>query len=94
MESAERNGSDLRRLLRSAERFNEAAIRLGFFRRKDTALERERVAVLGHLLRPAPSACGGCAPGEPGFLRRMFDLRAGPARRLDAAAFLAMMRTI
>jgi hypothetical protein len=30
---------------------------------------------------------------EPGFLRRTLDLRAGPARRLDAAAFLAMMRT-
>jgi hypothetical protein len=31
--------------------------------------------------------------GETGFLRRMLDLRAGPARRLDEAAFLAMMRT-
>jgi hypothetical protein len=29
MDSAERKGSDLRRLLRSADRFNDAAIRLG-----------------------------------------------------------------
>jgi hypothetical protein len=32
-------------------------------------------------------------PDEPGFLRRTLDLRADPARRLDEAVFLAMMRT-
>jgi hypothetical protein len=94
MESAERNGSDLRRLLRSAERFNEAAIRLGSLKVKTppwsvsaslcsvtSCDQRRRLAVVGRR-------------EEPGFLRRMFVLRAGPARRLDAAAFLAMMRTI
>jgi hypothetical protein len=81
-------------LLRSAERFNEAAIRLGSFEVKTppssvsaslcpvTACDqRRRLAV-------------AVRRDEPGFLRRMPDLRAGPAPRLDAAAFLAMMRTI
>ena len=93
MESAERNGSDLRRLLRSAERFNEAAIRLGSFDVKTppssvsaslcsvtSCDQRRRLAV-------------AVRPDEPGFLRRTLDLRADPARRLDEAVFLAMMRT-
>ena len=88
MESAERNGSELRRLLRSAERFNEAAIRLGSFEVKTPPLsvsaslcsvtsrdQRRRLVVAAR------------------FLPRMLDLRLGRARRLDAAAFLAMMRT-
>jgi hypothetical protein len=80
-------------LLRSAERFNEAAIRLGSFEVKTppssvsaslcsvtSCDQRRRLAV-------------AVRRDEPGFLRRTLDLRAGPARRLDAAAFLAMMRT-
>src|SRR3982074_2707638 len=39
----------------------------GILRGKDPALERESVAVLGHLLRPAPSACGCCAQGGARF---------------------------
>ena len=94
MESAERNGSDLRRLLRSAERFNEAVIRLGSFDVKTppSSVSASLCSVTSCDQRRR-LAVAAVRRGETGFLRRMLDLRAGPARRLDAAAFLAMMRT-
>src|SRR6185436_6222072 len=93
MESAERNGSDLRRLLRSAERFNEAAIRLGSFEVKTppSSVSASLCSVTSCDQRRRPAVAAG--RDEPGFLRRMLDLRARRTRRLDAAAFPAMMRT-
>lgn len=90
MDSAERNGSDFRRLLRSADRFKDAAIRLGSRKvktprssvsaslcsvtRRDQRLPR-RVPV------PAVRRAG------PVFLLRLAGLRLG---RLDAVAVFAM----
>ena len=79
---------------RSAERFNEAAIRLGSF---DVKIPPSSVSASLCSVTPCDQRrrlAVAVRRDEPGLLRRMFDLRAEPARRLDAAAFLAMMRTI
>src|SRR4029079_15035414 len=90
MERAERNGSDLRRLLRCAERFNEAAMRLGSLKVKTpgssvsaslcsvTSCDQRRRRVVGRRT-------------EAGFRRRLIGLRAALLCRLDAAALFAMI---
>src|SRR3979490_2646446 len=92
MESAERNGSALRRLLRSAERFNEAAIRLGSLEVKTPP---SRVSASLCSVTSCDQRRGRLAvvvrPDGLGFRRRLVDLRA-PLPRLDATAFLAMIQ--
>jgi hypothetical protein len=92
MESAERNGSAWRRLLRSAERFNEAAIRLGSL---EVNTPPSRVSASLCSVTARDQRRRGLAVvvrrDAPGLLRRLVDLRAAPPRRLDAAAFLAMI---
>ena len=51
---AERNGSALRRRLRSAERLSERAIARGSFKENTPAFQIESIARIGHALRPAP----------------------------------------
>ena len=95
MESAERNGSALRRLLRSAERFNEAAIRLGSLD-VNTPPSRVSASLCSVTARDQRRRGLVVRRDAPGLLRRLVDLRvvlrAARARRLDAAAFLAMIR--
>src|ERR1700754_1752222 len=94
MESAERNGSDLRRLLRSAERFNEAAIRLGSL---DVNTPSSSVSASLCSVTSCDQRRRGLADlvgrGEPRFLRPVGDLLLRP-RRLEATAFLAMIPCI
>lgn len=91
MESAERNGSALRRLLRSAERFNEAAIRLGSLD-VNTPPSRVSASLCSVTARDQRRRGLVVRRDAPGLLRRLVDLRVARPRRLDAAAFLAMIR--
>src|SRR5262245_16348792 len=79
MESAERKGSALRRLLRSADRFSEAAIALG-----SRLVNTPSSSVSASLC--SVTACDQ----RRALLPRLLAFRALPLRRVDAVVFLAM----
>src|SRR2546423_5354945 len=94
MESAERNESALRRRLFSADRFNDAAIRLGFFE-----VKTPRSSVSASL---CSVTCGDhrCPMARPAVVRRctldrrrrLADARARPRRLTGAVLVLAIVR--
>src|SRR5262245_40442658 len=79
MESAERKGSALRRLLRSADRFSEAAIALG-----SRLVNTPSSSVSASLC--SVTACDQ----RRALLPRLLAFRALPPRRFDAVVFRAM----
>jgi hypothetical protein len=89
MESAERNGSDLRRRLRSADRFNDAAIRLGSF---EVKTPRSRVSAS---LRSVTCRDQRRPPVRRRALewRRLAALRARRRRLTDAVLVLAIVQS-
>ena len=90
MESAERKGSALRRRLLSADRFNDAAMRLGSFEVKTprSSVSASLCSVTWWDQRRPPRLLG--ARLALAFEPRLVGLRVRLLAFLDAVAFLAM----
>src|SRR3981189_2685227 len=93
MERAERKGAALRRLLRSADRFNDAAICLGSFDVK-TPLSSVSASLCSVTRRDQRRPFRECAVGLDAPLLRSPDLRFRVLCLLDAVAFLAMAPSV
>jgi hypothetical protein len=93
MESAERNGSALRRRLRSADRFNEAAMRLGS-RKVKTPWSSVSASLRSVTPRDQRRPLGRLAAvrgDEPDLRFRDVPFRAERLRLSDAVAFRAIV---
>src|SRR5262245_31333781 len=91
MDMAERNGADLRRWLRSADRFKDAAMRLGS-RDANTPLSRVSASLCSVTSRDQrrPVREGAADPPDRCLRRWLAALRPRWLRLLDAVAFRAM----